>query len=126
MKKIFTLLVGVWLTFFSFSVFAGGEGPIHFPVKENSNTKAHKHNEEGIGEWEKGNFEAALIHFQKAAKADGSLGEIYFNEALCFAKLGKHAAAAINFKAARANAQGNIKILKSAILNEHAPMGEGS
>ena len=47
---------------------------------------------------------------------DDSVGEIYFNKAICLDKLGKHGAATMYFRAARANANGNIKILKSEIL----------
>ena len=126
MKKILmALTVAAWISI-SWTAFAGGEGPLSFPINEGSNAKAHKHNEEGIAEWNKGNFEAALMHFQTALKIDSSVGESHFNKAICLDKLGKHSAATMHFKAARANSDGNMKILKSKILNDHAPVGEGS
>jgi len=126
MKKVFVVLAAVLFISFSQTAFAGGEGPMQFPMKEGSNAEAHKHNEEGIAAWNKGDIEAALMHFQVASKIDGSVGESHFNEAICLDKLGNHGGATMHFKAARANAHGNMKIVQSGILNAHAPVGEGS
>jgi hypothetical protein len=55
------------------------------------------------------------------------VGESHYNEALCLDKLGKHGDATNHFYAARKYAHGNSAILKSGILNDHAPMkSEGS
>jgi len=124
MKKVFAVLSAVWLISSAFMAFAGGEGPMHLPPA--ADASANEHNEGGIAEWNKGNFEGALKHFQMASKIDGTVGESHFNEALCLDKLGEHGAATMHFKAARANAHGNMQILQSGILNAHAPMGEGS
>ncbi|MFQ5672867.1 MAG: hypothetical protein ACE5G9_07225 [Nitrospinales bacterium] len=124
MKKVFAVLSAVGLLLFALTAFAGGEGPMQLP--SGANASANKHNNEGIAEWNKGNFEGALMHFQMASKIDGAVGESHFNEALCLDKLGEHGAAAMHFKAARANAHGNLNILQSGILNAHAPIKEGS
>lgn len=126
MKKNFASWIAVVMVSFSWMASANSEGPLSFPIDEFYNTEAHKHNEEGIVQWNKGDIEAALMHFQIASKIDGFIGETHFNEAMCLDKLGKHGAATMHFKFARANAHGNMKILKSGILNDHAPVGEGS
>ncbi|MFQ5716849.1 MAG: hypothetical protein ACE5GQ_07065 [Nitrospinales bacterium] len=118
MKKLLGILVAALFISFPLTAFAG-EGPLGFPMKEGSNAEAHKHNEEGIAEWKNGNIEAALMHFQMASKIDGGVGESHFNEAICLDKLGDHGSATMHFKAAKANAHGNAKILKSEVLNAH-------
>ena len=62
-----------------------------------------------------------------ASKIDPAVGESHYNEALCLDKLGRHGDATNHFYAARKYAHGNSAILKSGILNDHAPMKrEGS
>ena len=117
MKKIL-MIVAVLLFTFSITAFAM-EGPMQFPHNEGANADAHKHNEEGIAAWNSGDIEGALKHFQMASKLDKSVGESHFNEAICLDKLGRHGKAAMHFKAAKANAGGNKKILSSPILNAH-------
>ena len=117
MKKILMMTV---VLFFALSVTAfAGEGPMQFPMKEGSNAEANKHNEEGIAAWKSGDIEGALKHFQMASKLDKTVGESHFNEAVCLDRLGRHGEATMHFKAAKANAQGNKKILDSPILNGH-------
>ena len=117
MKKFLMITAVMFFAFFT-TAFAG-EGPMQFPMNEGSNPEAHKHNEEGVTSWNKGDFEGALRHFQMASKIDKSVGESHFNEAICLDKLGRHGEAAMHFKAAKANAHGNKNILNSPILNGH-------
>jgi len=68
-----------------------------------------------------------LKHFQMASKIDPSVGESHYNEALSLDALDRHGEATNHFYAARKHANGNAAILKSGILNAHAPMKrEGS
>jgi Flp pilus assembly protein TadD len=88
---------------------------------------ANKHNEEGISHYNQGHFDVALKHFQMASKIDPSIGEAHYNEALSLDALDRHGDATNHFYAARKHANGNSAILKSRILNAHAPMKrEGS
>ncbi len=84
-----------------------------------SNADAVKHNKEGIDHWGQGHTDVALKHFQAASKADSSIGEIHFNEAICLDKLGRHGEATMHFKAAKKNSHGSKAILESNILNAH-------
>ena len=112
--------------FLSAPVFAE-DGALKFPMREGSSSSAHKHNEEGISHFNQGHFDVALTHFQMASKIDPRVGESHYNEALCLDKLDRHGEATNHFYAARKHAQGNPAILKSGILNAHAPMKrEGS
>ena len=115
--KIFILIfAAICLLGFPVSSLAG-EGPMELPA--GSNADADKHNKEGIAHWGEGHYDVALKHFQAAAKADSSLGEVHFNEAICLDKMGKHGDATMHFKAAQKNAHGNKAILESKILNAH-------
>lgn len=126
MRKLLFALLALFFVFLSVPVFAD-EGPLQFPMREGSSASAHKHNEEGISHFNQGHYDVALKHFQMASKVDSSVGESHYNEALCLDKLGKHGEATNHFYAARKYAHGNTAILKSGILNEHAPMkSEGS
>lgn len=116
MRKITVVLFALLFMAFSVTVFAG-EGPMSVP--EGSNPGAVKHNQEGIDHWNQGHYDVALKHFQAASKADGSIGETHFNEAICLDKLGRHGEATMHFKAARKNAHGNKAITGSPILNGH-------
>lgn len=116
MRKIFVILLTLFFMASSATVFAG-EGPMSVP--DGSNPGAVKHNQEGIAHWNKGHYDVALGHFQAASKADSSIGETHFNEAICLDKLGRHGEATMHFKAAKKNAHGNKAITGSAILNGH-------
>ncbi|MCH8157696.1 MAG: hypothetical protein IID18_08105 [Nitrospinae bacterium] len=125
MKTILMILTTLFLISFSASAFAAEV--LKFPMREGSNAGAHEHNQEGIMHYGKGHFKEALKHFQMASKIDSSVGESHYNEALCLDKLGQHGDATKHFYAARKYAHGNSAILKSPILNDHAPMkSEGS
>ena len=101
------------------------EGPLTLP--ENSNTEASGHNKEGIFHYNQGHYDVALNHFIMASSIASGVGEAHYNEALCLDKLGRHGDATNHFYAARKKALGNEAILKSVILNAHAPMKrEGS
>jgi Flp pilus assembly protein TadD len=126
MKKTISVLLVVLFVCMSATVFAD-EDALHFPVQERSSTDAHKHNEEGISHYKQGHYDVALKYFQMASSIAPGVGEGYYNQALCFDKLGRHGDATNDFYAARKNARGNEAILKSGILNDHAPMKrEGS
>ena len=116
-KNLFALLIFMFLVY-PLSA-AAGEGPMHMPMVEGSNASAHMHNEEGIKHWNKAHYDVALGHFQEASKADSSVAEIHFNEAICLDKLGRHGEATMHFKAAKKRAKGNKAILNSPILNGH-------
>ena len=93
------------------------EGPMKLPA--GSNKSANMHNNAGISNWNEGNYEGALKHFQEASQADSSIAETHFNEAVALDKLGRHGEATMHFKAAKKHAKGNKKILDSPILNGH-------
>ena len=99
-----------------FTSFAG-EGPMSLP--DGSNAGAVKHNKEGIDHWGQGHYDVALKHFQAASKADSSIAQTHFNEAISLDKLGRHGEATMHFKAAKKHAGGNKSILNSPILNGH-------
>ena len=101
------------------------ERPLTLP--EDSNTEASGHNKEGISHYNQGHYDVALKHFKMASSIASGVGEAHYNEALCLDKLGRHGDATNHFYAARKKAHGNQAILKSGILNAHAPMKrEGS
>jgi Flp pilus assembly protein TadD len=126
MKKLLNVFVAA-LILFLFSPAFADDPALKFPMREGSNAEAHKHNEEGISHFNQGHYDVALKHFQMASKIDSSVGEAHYNVALCLDKLGRHGDATNHFYAARKYAHGNEAILKSGILNAHAPMKrEGS
>jgi hypothetical protein len=101
------------------------EGPLTLP--KDSNTEASGHNKEGISHYNEGRYDVALKHFKMVSSIASGVGEGHYNEALCLDKLGRHGDATSHFYAARKKAHGNEAILKSGILNAHAPMKrEGS
>jgi tetratricopeptide (TPR) repeat protein len=116
MKKVMLVLAALCLLGLPLTAFAG-EGPMSLP--DGSNAGAVKHNKEGIDHWGQGHYDVALKHFQAASKADSSLAQTHFNEAISLDKLGRHGEATMHFKAAKKNAKGNKAILDSAILNGH-------
>jgi Flp pilus assembly protein TadD len=103
------------------------ESALKFLMREGSSADAHKHNEEGISHYNQGHYDVALKYFQMASSIASGVGEAHYNEALCLDKLGRHGDATNHFYAASENSRGNEAILKSDILNAHAPMKrEGS
>jgi tetratricopeptide (TPR) repeat protein len=126
MRNLLLILLALIFTHLSLPAFAD-QGPLKFPMRDDSNTSAHKHNEEGIFHYNQGHYAVALKHFQKASKANSSVGESHYNEALCLDKMGKHGEATNHFYAARKYAKGNSAIIGSKVLNAHAPIKrEGS
>lgn len=124
MKKLSLILVLLFVASMSSLAFAA-DPALKFP--SGANAEANKHNEEGISHYNQGHFDVALKHFQMASKIDPSIGESHYNEALCLDALDRHGEATNHFYAARKHANGNPAILKSGILNAHAPMKrEGS
>ena len=127
MRKLLSLVLLV-LVFASLpvSVFAE-EQALKFPMREGSNAGAHRHNEEGIKRFNRGDFNVALKHFQIASRADPTVGESHYNESLCHDKLGRHQEATSEFYSAIKYAHENSAILSSRILNAHVLMKrEGS
>ena len=116
MKKVLMILTAFLFCLLPLTAMAG-DGPLKLP--DGANAEANKHNEEGIAHWNEGHYDVALKHFQAASKADGSVGEIHYNEALALDKLGQHGEATMHFKAAKKNAHGNENILNSQILRNH-------
>jgi len=119
MRNILSILVVLTFILISATAFAG-EGPMQLP--EGSNPEASMHNKEGIKHWGMGHYDEALKHFKEASAIDGSSGEIHFNEAISYDKLGQHGVATNHFGVAKKKAGGNQKILKSPILNGHLGM----
>lgn len=116
MKRLTILFLALSLMLIPATVLAS-EGPMKLP--SGSNADANMHNEEGIKHFGMGHFDVALKHFEEAAAADKSIGEVHFNEAVALDKMGRHAEATMHFKAAKKNANGNEKIINSPILNAH-------
>ena len=124
MKKLSFIFALLFITSLYSGVFAA-DPALKFP--SGANAEANKHNEEGISHYNQGHFDIALKHFQMASKIDPSIGESHYNEALSLNALDRHGDATNHFYAARKHANGNAAILKSGILNAHAPMKrEGS
>ncbi len=115
MKKLSFIMFALVFSLFPLTVFAG-EGPLQMP--SGANTSAVMHNNAGIDEWRKENYESALEHFGEASKIEPT-GETHFNEAISLDKLGRHREAAMHFKAAKKHANGNAMILNSRILKKH-------
>jgi Flp pilus assembly protein TadD len=119
MKNTISILAALSVFLFSATVFAG-EGPLALP--SGTNPEAKKHNVEGIDHWQQGHYDVALKHFSAASKADGSSGEIHFNEAISYDKVGKHGVATKHFGVALKKAGGNPQVLNSPILKGHLGM----
>jgi len=115
MKKLSFIMFALIFSLLPLTVLAG-EGPL--PMPSGANSSAVMHNNAGIDEWRKGNYESALEHFGEASKIEAT-GETHFNEAICLDKLGRHREAAMHFKAAKKHANGNTMILNSRILKKH-------
>ena len=124
MKKLSFILALLFITSMSSLAFSADPA---LKLPSGANAEANGHNEEGITHYNLGHYDVALKHFQVASKIDHSIGESHYNEALCLDALDQHGAATNHFYAARKYANGNPEILKSGILNAHAPMKrEGS
>ena len=126
MKNILAILTVLALFLVSTTAFAA-EGPMKLP--SGANPEAVSHNKEGISGWNKAvksgdkkDYKGALMHFSAASKIDGSSGEIHFNEAICYDKIGKHGVATKHFGVALKQAGGNKKLLNSPILKGHLGM----
>jgi len=123
MKKLSTVLAlftaSMLSLFFLSATAIAGEGPMKLPEKAKADAKMH--NKQGIKHWGMGHFDEALKHFKEASKIDGSSGEIHFNEAISYDKLGQHGVATKHFGVAKKKASGKNKekIRKSPILNGH-------
>ena len=120
MKNIFSILVVLGLFMIPATGFAAGEGPL--PLPAGANPDANKHNKEGIASWNQNDYKGALMHFNMASKIDGSSGEVHFNEAISYDKVGQHGVATKHFGVALKKAGGNKKILDSPILKAHLGM----
>ena len=119
MKNFLAILVALALFSVSTTVFAG-EGPLALP--KGADDKAKTENVKGITHWQKGDYKVALKHFSAASQAYGSSGQIHFNEAISYDKVGKHGVATKHFGVALKKAGGNPQILNSPILKGHLGM----
>ena len=119
MRTVISVLFALFLISLPLTAIAaeGPEGPMELPA--GSNSGADMHNKAGIKNWNAGNIEGALKHFQEASAEDSTIAETHFNEAVSLDKLGRHGDATMHFGAAKKHAKGNDKILKSPILNGH-------
>ena len=118
MKNILSILVVLALFLVSATAFA--EGPMNLP--SGANPEAVSHNKEGIASWNKKDYKGALMHFSAASKIDGTSGEVHFNEAISYDKIGQHGKATMHFGVALKKAGGNKKLLNSPILKGHLGM----
>ena len=119
MKNILAILTVLALFLISTTAFAV-EGPMNLPAT--AKAEAVSHNKEGIASWNQKDYKGALMHFNMASKIDGSSGEVHFNEAISYDKVGQHGVATKHFKVALKKAGGNKKILDSPILHGHIGM----
>ena len=119
MKNILSIFTVLSLLLIPITAFAG-EGPMSLP--SGAKPEAVSHNKEGIASWKNKDYQGALMHFSAASKIDGSSGEIHFNEAICYDKIGKHGVATKHFGVALKKAGGNTKLLNSPILKGHLGM----
>ena len=118
MRTLLSVVFALILVYFPLTAVAG-EGPMKLPKKAKKDAKMH--NKVGIERWKEDDFAGALKHFKEASKIDGSSGEIHFNEAISYDKLGQHGVATKHFGVAKKKASGKNKekLLKSEILNGH-------
>ena len=119
MKNILAILTVLALFLVSTTAFAA-EGPMKLPATAKAD--AVSHNKEGITSWNQKDYKGALMHFSAASKIDGSSGDIHFNEAICYDKIGQHGVASKHFGVALKKAGGNTKLLNSPILKGHLGM----
>ena len=110
MRTVISVLFALFLISFPLTAVAA-EGPMELPA--GSNSGADMHNKAGIKNWNEGNIEGALKHFQEASAEDKTIAETHFNEAVSLDKLGRHGDATMHFGAAKKHAKGNKKILDS-------------
>jgi Flp pilus assembly protein TadD len=116
MRTVISVLFALFLISLPLIAVAA-EGPMELPA--GSNSGADMHNKAGIKNWNEGNIEGALKHFQEASAEDSTIAETHFNEAVSLDKLGRHGDATMHFGAAKKHAKGNKKILDSPILKGH-------
>ena len=119
MRNILAILTVLVFFLVSTTAFAA-EGPMKLP--SGAKPEAVKHNKEGIASWNKKDYKGALKHFSAASKIDGASGEVHFNEAICYDKIGQHGGATKHFGVALKQAGGNTKLLNSPILKGHLGM----
>ena len=119
MKNILSILAVLALFLVSTTAFAA-EGPMELP--SGAKPEAVSHNKEGIASWNKKDYKGALMHFSAASKIDGASGEVHFNEAISYDKIGQHGKATMHFGVALKKAGGNKKLLNSPILKGHLGM----
>ncbi len=80
---------------------------------------AKMHNDEGRAHYKAGRHYDALLKFTQAKTADHTSGEIHFNLALVLHQRGEPDRAKKHFILAKKFADGNVKILESALLNRY-------
>ena len=79
MRTVISVLFALFLISLPLTAVAA-EGPMKLPA--GSNAGADMHNKAGIKNWNAGNIEGALKHFQEASAEDGTIAETHFNEAV--------------------------------------------
>ena len=80
---------------------------------------AKMHNDTGRAHYKAGRYYDALLKFTQAKTADHTSGEIHFNLALALHQRGEPDRARDHFALAKKFADGNVKILESALLNRY-------
>ena len=77
MRTVISVLFALFLISLPLIAVAA-EGPMELPA--GSNSGADMHNKAGIKNWNEGNIEGALKHFQEASAEDKTIAETHFNE----------------------------------------------
>jgi len=114
MKKVILVLTALFFIAAPLAAFA--ESPLDLPAS--AKVEAKKHNQEGVSQYNQGHPKLALKHFDASEDIQRN-GEVYFNEALAYNKLGQHGKATMHFKEAKTLADGNSKILNSEVMKSH-------
>jgi Flp pilus assembly protein TadD len=112
----FWILILVLLLAFSGCSKELEESPLTLRVGAEPSAKMR--NDFGIEHYQAGRYWDAVLQFNQASFADPTSGELHFNLGLAYYQEDKKEKALKNFRRARKLARGNLKIIKSPILNE--------
>lgn len=115
MKRAFLLILLLIISLAGCS--ADQEASLELAVGAEPSAKMH--NDEGRAHYKAGRHYDALLKFTQAKTADHTSGEIHFNLALALHQRGEPDRTKKQFILAKKFADGNVKILESALLNRY-------